>query len=52
MVTTEVDLIPYNKISHIQFILCFITRDIRSSKVKMSPPQQNVLIYQKNQELV
>ena len=51
-VTTETDLIPYNNISHILFILCFIAKGISSSTVKMSPPQQNVLIYQKNQELV
>ena len=39
-------------ISYIQLILCFITKGIKSSPVKMSPPRQNVLTYQKNQELV
>ena len=52
MVTTETDLMPYNNISYIQFILCFITIATRSSSVKMFPPQQNIVIYQKNQELV
>ena len=51
MVTTEIDLIPHNSISHVQSILCFITKGIRSSTVKMSHPEENVLIYQKNQEL-
>ena len=32
--------------------LCIITKVIRSSTVKMFPSQQNVLIYQKNQEIV
>ena len=51
-ITTEIDLEPYNNISHIQSILCFITKGVRSSTVKMSPLQKNVLIYQKNQEIV
>ena len=50
-VTTEIDFIPYNNIFHIQFILCFITKGIRSSTVKMSALQHDVLIYQKDQEL-
>ena len=51
MITTEIDLIPHDSISHFQSILCFVTKGIRSSTVKMSHPEENVLIYQKNQEL-
>ena len=51
-IATEIDLVPCNSISHIQSILCFITKGIRSSTVKMSPPQENVLIYQKSQEII
>ena len=51
-ITSEIDLIAYNNTSHIQFILCFITKGIRSHTVEMSSPQQNVLIHQKNQKLV
>ena len=50
--TTEIYLVLYKNISHIQTNFCFIKKGIRSSAVKMSPQQQNVLIYQKNQELV
>ena len=38
-------------ISHFDFILCIITKGIWSSTVKMSSPQQNALMYQKNQEI-
>ena len=51
-VTTETDLMQCNNIFHIQSILCFITTATRSSSVKMSPLQENVVIYQKNQEIV
>ena len=51
-VTIETALKPYNNISHIQSILCFITTATRSVSVKMFPPQQNVVIYQKNEEIV
>ena len=51
-VTTEINLIPYNHIFHIQFILCFITKGIGSNTEKMPPKQQIVLIYQKNEELI
>ena len=50
-VTTEINLMQQN-ISHIYSILCFITRGIRSNAVKMSPPQQKVVIYQKNKKIV
>ena len=50
--TTEIYLVPYKNISHIQTNFCCIKKGIRSSTVKMSSPQQNVLIYPKNQELV
>ena len=50
-VTIETALKPYNNISHIQSILCFITTATRSVSVKMFPPQQNVVIYQKNEEI-
>ena len=49
-VTTESDLMSYNKIFHFQSVLCLTTTATRSSSVKMSPPQQNIVIYQKNQE--
>ena len=39
-------------ISYIQSILCIITKGIRPSTVKISPPQQNALIYLKNQKIV
>ena len=51
-VTTETDLLPYNNVSHVQSIFYFITTAAMSSLVKMSPPQQNAVIYQKNQERV
>ena len=51
-ITTEIDLVPYDNISHIQSILSFTTKSIRSSTIKMSPLQQNVLISQKNQEIL
>ena len=52
MIIAHDKLLEKAQISHIQSILCIITKAIKSSTVKMSPPQQNVLIYEKNQEIV
>ena len=50
--TTETGLMSFDDIFHIQPILCFIATATRSSSVKMSSPRQNVVISQKNQEIV
>ena len=50
--TAETGLMSFDDTSHIQPILCFIATATRSSSVKISSPQQNFVIYQKNQEIV
>ena len=50
-VATEIDLMSHNNISHIFSSLCFIAKGTRFNAVKMSSLKQNVVIYQKNQDI-